>query len=126
MKQCLKKSLKSLPSVATKAFGIALILCGSMQKIIAATVSQTVKEIPTVTAGQFFGRPDVIFAAGVVVTIIGFLLKSDRDSMRSTIHTNHTELKEWMSEIDKKAHATAEELAGLKGACEGRREQGKC
>lgn len=126
VKGCMKKSLKSLPMVATKAFGIALMLCGSMQKIVASTAPQTVKEIPAAITGQFFSRPEVIFSAGVIVTIIGFLLKSDRDSMRTTIHNNHTELKEWMGEISKKTHFTAEELAALKGACEARRKQGEC
>ena len=126
MKKCMKKSLRSLPLVATKAFGITLMLCGSMEKIIASTALQTVKEASAAPPVQFFSRPDVIFVAGVIVTIIGFLWKSDRDSTRATIHNNHTELQKWMGEIDKKTHTTAETLAKLEGTCAERGRQGKC
>ncbi len=122
----MKKGLKSLPAIALKAFGIALMLCGSMQKIVAATATQAVKEVPEIYTGQFFGRPDVIFWAGVVVTVIGFLWKSDRDSTRTTIHSNHTELREWMKAIDEKATGTEKTLAKLEGTCAERARQGKC
>lgn len=125
-KRCIRKVARSITQSAAWGFGITLMIVGAIQGIVQAATGNIPPAVVPVAPTPILARPEVLFGLGLVATLIGVLLKMDRDSTRHTIHQNHADLKEWMEKIDSKSHTTAETLASLEGACKARRGAGEC
>lgn len=121
--------MQTIVRIAAKGFGIALMLCAALTKIVDATIPHdnafriAVTPIPEV---PLFAKPEILFLVGIVFTAVGYLLKRDRDSIDERITTNHEDVVKWLGKIDTKVHSTSEKLCALSAACEERRRVGGC